>query len=338
MNIDKYISELIIRNDCVIVPGFGAFICSYVPAGIHPVIHSFSPPSRDIVFNSQLKHNDGLLANYICQNEKIGFSDAMKHIETFVAECNKSLIQNGQCELQKTGTLIFSGNNTLTFQPVNNSVFLSDAFGLSSFISPAIRREGVEERLEKVFAKKQASDAPQAGSKGRLRKIAMLAVPAAAMLIWGFMNIHVIKDISTSNTDFFSIFYSNTDSAPDIKNGDVFNPVFRENLNRNVALIYNINIQTAVEEALPAHSSDYQAENTGTCNYYIIGSCNKNKDLAENYVRKLKTKGYGAGIIEPENGGLFKVYISCASNHEQAQEALKKIQQSENPQAWLYKK
>jgi len=74
------------------------------------------------------------------------------------------------------------------------------------------------------------------------------------------------------------------------------------------------------------------------CRFFIIGSCNRVKDLAENYKSRLISKGYqNANIIEPKDNGLFKVYIDCFDTEEAAQEGLSKIQSDENPDAWLLK-
>ena len=56
--IDKHINELLYNHDCVIVPEFGGFVTNYASAKIHPVQHTFTPPSKNIVFNKNLKNND----------------------------------------------------------------------------------------------------------------------------------------------------------------------------------------------------------------------------------------------------------------------------------------
>ena len=82
MKIEQCISELLYRYDCVIVPGLGGFVANYKSATIQPIQNTFSPPSKSISFNKNLNNNDGLLANFIAQQEAFGFDDASKKIES----------------------------------------------------------------------------------------------------------------------------------------------------------------------------------------------------------------------------------------------------------------
>ena len=80
MQFDTYISDLLYRYECVIIPDFGAFLTNSVSAQIHESTHTFYPPKKVISFNEQLKNNDGLLANYIASIEKIPFETASKKV------------------------------------------------------------------------------------------------------------------------------------------------------------------------------------------------------------------------------------------------------------------
>ena len=64
----QHIETLLLENDCVIVPGFGGFVAHYSPATRVKEENIFLPPTRIIGFNPQLKLNDGVLCNLICQH------------------------------------------------------------------------------------------------------------------------------------------------------------------------------------------------------------------------------------------------------------------------------
>ena len=74
MKLEQYISKLLYQYDCVIVPGLGGFVANYKSATIQPVQNTFSPPSKGISFNKNLNNNDGLLANFIAQEETVSFA------------------------------------------------------------------------------------------------------------------------------------------------------------------------------------------------------------------------------------------------------------------------
>ena len=68
MDIRNCIAELLSAHDCVIIPGLGGFIGNYSPARIDPVHHAFQPPFKKLLFNINLKQNDGLLANAVADS------------------------------------------------------------------------------------------------------------------------------------------------------------------------------------------------------------------------------------------------------------------------------
>ena len=70
MNIEHYISQLLYRYQCVTVPGFGAFLTEIQSAQWVESANSFYPPKKLISFNTNIKNNDGLLANHIARAEK----------------------------------------------------------------------------------------------------------------------------------------------------------------------------------------------------------------------------------------------------------------------------
>ncbi len=77
--IEKYIKYLLFEHDCVVIPDFGGFIANYVSADIHPIRHTFVPPSKNIAFNEMLKLNDGLLVAHIANHEHISREEALQH-------------------------------------------------------------------------------------------------------------------------------------------------------------------------------------------------------------------------------------------------------------------
>ena len=79
MTIFKDIIELLHKNDCVIVPGFGAFVLKSKAASIQG--NEFVPPAKHVSFNSMLKENDGLLVKYISEIRKISYKKALIVLE-----------------------------------------------------------------------------------------------------------------------------------------------------------------------------------------------------------------------------------------------------------------
>jgi len=80
MTLANYINDLLYRYDCVIVPDFGGFVTNAISAKVNQFSHTFYPPTKQITFNSHLKNNDGLLANYIASSENVSFEKAVEFI------------------------------------------------------------------------------------------------------------------------------------------------------------------------------------------------------------------------------------------------------------------
>ena len=75
--ISKYISELLFLHDCVIIPEFGGFVGNNKSAVLNEITGTIFPPSKEILFNPNLKSNDGLLIN------KISISEGISNIKSY---------------------------------------------------------------------------------------------------------------------------------------------------------------------------------------------------------------------------------------------------------------
>ncbi|MBK7666303.1 MAG: hypothetical protein IPJ32_02560 [Sphingobacteriaceae bacterium] len=59
------ISELLYNHDYVVVPGFGGFVSRNQLSHYSVNKEVLNPPSKKILFNVQLKQNDGILASWL---------------------------------------------------------------------------------------------------------------------------------------------------------------------------------------------------------------------------------------------------------------------------------
>src|SRR5665213_3801442 len=116
INVAHYLSELLFHHNCVVVPGFGAFVSTYASAKIHPAQHTFTPPSKQIVFNKHLQQNDGLLAQTIANEIQCSFDVAMKSVSKFSDEINAQLKAGKKVELHNLGTLSLDPEKNISFE------------------------------------------------------------------------------------------------------------------------------------------------------------------------------------------------------------------------------
>ncbi|MCX6278750.1 MAG: SPOR domain-containing protein [Bacteroidetes bacterium] len=141
MEIRNFISELLSEHDCVIIPGFGGFIGNYAPAGIDPVNHTFHPPSKQLLFNINLRHNDGLLATKVSTSLGVSYTDGCNLVEDFAEECINSLNVGESLHFPRVGRLFAGAEGNIQFEQHKTANLLPESFGLTTFISPPVSRQ-----------------------------------------------------------------------------------------------------------------------------------------------------------------------------------------------------
>ena len=132
MMIEKHISALLYRYQCVTIPGFGAFITETTSAKYDKTTAVFTPPKKAILFNSLLQQNDGSLANHISLQENIGFNEAVTMIKNQVTAWNVSLKDNQSVYLKNIGELSLNTEGKIQFDPVRSTNYLTSSFGLAT--------------------------------------------------------------------------------------------------------------------------------------------------------------------------------------------------------------
>jgi hypothetical protein len=314
MKIEQYISQLLYRHQCVTVPGFGAFLTEIHSAHLHENTNSFYPPKKVISFNSNLKNNDGLLANHIGQLEKSSYESAVASIESEVVIWNSILQVNEKFTLKNIGELHLNSEKNIVFTPLENINYLKESFGLNSFVSPAIKREQALHRVETavkvevpVFEEKEIVPLDPEVRKGRpyLRY--------AAILILG---------LSVTATVGYKMYE---------------NQVAKETLLVETAV--QKHVQNKIQEAtflldtpMPAVTLTVSEEKML---YHVVAGAFRKEENAQNIYNDLLKSGFKARRIAPNKHGLFPVLYGSYATYAEAQQAMLEIQKANNPDAWL---
>lgn len=206
MNLEKHIGSLLFEHDCVIVPDFGGFVANYKSASVNPVQHSFTSPSKELIFNRNLKTNDGLLANHVAINEGLDYNRSMNAIRDCVNRYNKELFAGKRLVLTGLGVLYLDQESNIQFEPDGSVNYLTDSFGFSALLSLPIKREGAAQRIEKVF--KDRESIPQTVAPKRQRKygvyVAAAIIPLLALTVYISLQSKGTGKIDFSNLNPFS--------------------------------------------------------------------------------------------------------------------------------------
>jgi cell division septation protein DedD len=330
--VQQHIYQLLLDNDCVVVPGLGGFICQYHPATVDLQRGLMRPPGRSIAFNKALQQNDGLLIQHISVTETLKFKEAEEKVRAYVAVCNQRLHQHGSILMPNIGRLYMDELKHIQFAPSADLLPLEDAFGFTSVsVQPITRLKDAVTAGEKVEAK-------VVGLQSTSERITQkswpywVAASVAAVFLSATLWINGTQPgISEYVMAGFSPVAAVVEQEQSLPKAQVEKPV-----ETYVA-------QPAEVPSTDAVSSDNQTATpvietvapTGDLqSFTIVVGAYKGPLTAGRYAEELKTKGYNAEVIDPGNNLWLKVVIHVQAVDDVS--ALRSIRSEVEPQAWLY--
>ncbi|MES2780195.1 MAG: hypothetical protein V4651_09900 [Bacteroidota bacterium] len=214
-----YIKDLLHQHDCVIVPGFGGFVCNRESSKIDQVSHVITPPSRKVVFNQNLKSNDGLLAGYLAQQQGITYKDAIQFIEESVQQTLDTLQEQKQLMVDLFGNFRLNADANYVFLPDKRNNYLTSSYGLGLIQASPVSTRAIKVGKVKLFRELKT---PQKARKSRNVWPGVLAGVLVLLLSvngYIFLSDHSISDLrlggeNTMNiTSWFDSLFNQTDSA-----------------------------------------------------------------------------------------------------------------------------
>lgn len=112
-----HIEYLLTRHDCVIVPGFGAFIATETEASFDSENGMIHPRKREISFNSSVVTDDGLLSHSIARRERLSYEEAHRLMTALICKMNSDLRNEGEVSLGMVGRLVLDSEGFINFIP-----------------------------------------------------------------------------------------------------------------------------------------------------------------------------------------------------------------------------
>ncbi|MDR0829868.1 MAG: SPOR domain-containing protein [Prevotellaceae bacterium] len=130
MNLASHIAKLLLTHDCVIIPHLGGFVANCELAKIVRKRNALMPAARQIGFNTNLTHNDGLLAQSYMKERNCNFGTAEMLINKEIDDIFSRLKENNQVEFGEIGTLSLNENGALLFEPNKSFSAAPQYYGL----------------------------------------------------------------------------------------------------------------------------------------------------------------------------------------------------------------
>lgn len=310
MQIEKHISDLLYRYQCVTVPGFGAFLTETVSAHVTGSASSFFPPKKVVSFNANVKNNDGLLANHVALQEKMSYELAVIKIGDVVNEWTYLLQNRNRVVLKNIGEISVNNEMNWVFEPANTVNYLTDSFGLTPFVSPEITREVLKQEVEALEEKAPIIFTPERKKDYSYLKYAAIFVVMLGAGGFGYKT-YYDQQIETKTLAVQKNVQEKVQQQIQEATFVISAPVEAVELS----------VAAPVEEKMPYHlvAGAYRSE------------VNANKAIAE-----LKAAGFENAKMLPINKhNLYPVVYGSFKNLNEAQIERKNIQKSHNAEAWL---
>lgn len=304
MKLANYISDLLYRYECVIVPEFGGFVTNNKSARIDKIDNTLHPPYKQITFNSHLTNNDGLLANYIASMDKIPYESALNFIQFEIdAWLEKIKVQDLYIESIGSFSLV---QNKLHFQPQKKLNYLTSSFGLTNVVIPEIKREVYKKEVEKLEEKAPILITPE-------RRKAPNYLKYAAIFVLGLSAIGIGSKL-----------YKDYQNKQQIV-------VAKEQQKRIDQKIENATF--VISKPLP--TLNLEVNTLDNKSFHVIAGAFRFPENAEKKLTRLKAEGYHARILGINKWGLTIVSFDSYDSERDAINSLNSIKRMKDKKAWL---
>mgnify|MGYP000548388805 CR=1 FL=1 len=311
MALAKYISDLLYRYECVIVPEFGAFLTQQHAASINTVNNVFLAPRKTVSFNEQLKQNDGLLANHMASVEQISYSEALEKLQGYVSQIKGKLTTGEAILFEKIGDVSLSFEGKLQFSPIADANFLTSSFGLESLHKAPVLREVYKEEVAAIEEKAPIAFVPETRQKRSYLKYAAIAVVAFGLS--GVLGRQV---------------YTNQMNEVVAHNA-------LETLEIEKAAYQQASFFDIAPIEVPEVTFNVAVEKEIIGNYHIIAGAFRFEENADKKIDQLQSQGYSPRKIGQNKYGLHQVVYASESTRAEALQTLRAIKASHNSHAWL---
>jgi len=313
MDLAVHIKELLHRHDCVIIPELGAIVANYEPAEINYARKTIYPPYKSILFNRNLKYNDGLLIGHMANTSGMTIQEAQSHVEKTVREIKTDLAQGKRYVMEDLGYFYPDQKKIIQFLPDLKTNLNLDSFGLSF----------VHYRNEVMPLKSLKYDNLEAGTqrshyRAGVRKWIYTAAAASVITAVIFITIPFGPAVNR---------LPDTSSVSPFKNNRTEIPVGDKESGTSASTVTEVQ-----------HSDNHPSGTTlisGTLMHHVIVGSYNNFGNAREQICKLRSAGWSARLLFATDD-MYRVSVFSSDNMEESLKQLQVVRTGMNRSAWLY--
>ena len=319
MEIKSYINDLLYQYECVTIPEFGSFLTRKIPAKIS-FDGTFTPPKKEVSFNSLLKTNDGILAKHIAQKTNSNYESILKLINKKTIKWIEKL-EVESLNFPGIGEMKLNNHGKIEFLPSNEINFYKNSFGLYSFKKNPLVNISYNKKHDQIMENSNNDDllfTPE--SKNKKRKIQYIKYSAIGLLI-----IVLIGSIY-----FFSDNYLSNQKLKEIE-------IAQKKIKSNVQkATFDIGTLSKVELNVNSNNSNKVANLSSNEKYFsVIAGSFRSINNAENKLNSLIKEGYKAEMAKKSSEGFHRVAYGRFISKKKAINLLIFVKYTLQEEAWF---
>lgn len=345
IELNRHIEILLLSSDCVIVPDLGGFVTHHVDARYDADDQMFVPPLRTLGFNPQLTLNDPLLAQSYVEAYDITYPEAVRRIESEVAELKQQLNTDGYYEMNGIGVLSLNEDGRIVFEPCEAGLLTPELYGLGAFEMLPLNSSGVVNTVATAMQPSAESDETAVEVEDTVERkegaivikmswIRNVTAVAAAILLFLILTPPVANSLQPSTPQ---VSMSQVELLPMPKK------VEPKTLDTSMVKVNSDSVKAdkdTIKTTADSVSADKveAAESHAESAYCLVLASQVAQKGAEHLVSQMKKQGYDDTRIHVHNNVRRVVYGHYASQGA-AYQALNKLRNAASgfDEAWVYK-
>lgn len=317
----SHIEFLLHDHNCVIIPDFGGFVVN----GVSPQrdgIAVFHAPVCELVFNRDLTHNDGLIAQLYMKNGNMTFESAMQKVAQDIQLLKRQLREQRHVDMGKLGAFDMHDDKRFVYTP-------------GEFIRPALFGL-TRATLKPLIQMQPAVAAPKNENRqGWTRNAVITAAGAAAVILLMFLL--PVSDTSLARQS--ARMLSETGWSKPKASPPVSSIAMTDELAANETPIAEEQSIASNEINMPAVDITGQDAVNDLPRYYIVMGVYKGMESAQKTTELLLEEGFHqTGLLERPDR--IDVYAASFTDENAAKVYLKEVHKkfSGHNDAWILKR
>jgi nucleoid DNA-binding protein len=343
VNITLIIRDLLLRNEQLTIPGFGTFKIIHRPAQISKSTQVMIPPSREIIFDSQLKSGDNQLLLSIKKKHGLSETETNEALKKYILHIEEEIRSSGSIMMEGLGKIKKAGAENLTFEPIPELLNPGGVFALPKIEIPVTEKKEIIRTLEE---NRKTLPYPEARRRRNWWTPAIAVIFLATVIFVSYFTgliTHIpgiaVKDepVVVKSKDQKRIVFGSSVYAPKDSTKDTTREAIGRQLDQRTERENALRFREGQKKADEVVKEKPEIKPTIPAGpYQIISGSFTITENAEKHILSLRKKGINAEML-PRSGRYYMVTLGSYPTLSEAQKALELLKGQLNQDLWVMK-